>query len=160
MLDSAAGKLGTVLFRVTGLLLGHSFLGWGPSKFGTLQRMGGKSVLPQPQETRMCVRRSTLTLRVPEEEAAATATGPSQTPVDVPRQSGLADLVGGWSRSEAVKVSVAWTWLRGEGGMEQFLPQGELFPSLGPRIVDSEGWASDGVQGLSLRAEIHSLCWS
>lgn len=90
----------------------------------------------------MCVRRSTLTLRVPEEEAAAA--GPSQTPVDVPRQSGLADLGGGWSRSEAVVVSVAWTRLRGEGGVEQFLPQGELFPSLGPRVVDAEGWASDG----------------
>lgn len=34
--------------------------------------LGGKNVLPQPQETRICVRRFTFTQRVPEEEAAAT----------------------------------------------------------------------------------------
>lgn len=39
----------------------------------------------------MCVRRFIHTPHVPEEEAATT--GPSQTPVDVPRRSGLA-LVG------------------------------------------------------------------
>lgn len=74
--------------RVIGLFLGHSFLGWESLELGSVQRMGGftrEELLPQPRETRMCVRRLMLTLHVPEEETAAT--GPSQTLVDVPRAS-------------------------------------------------------------------------
>lgn len=42
--------------------------------------------------------------------------------------------------------------------MEQCLAQGKLFPTfLGLCIVDFEGWVSDGVPGLSPRAEIYSL---
>lgn len=142
-----------MLSRVFGLFLGHSFLGWESSVLGSVQRMGGltrEELLPQPQETRMCVLRFVVTLHVPEGEAAAA--GPSPPPVVVPGQAHLA-LVGVAVLGEAgAALWLQWSQYPGpgyweRGGMEQFPLQGEPSPSsLGPCIVNSEG-QSDGVQG-------------